>query len=296
MKHYSRGKNPVQEESSMMSEKPLANLYQLYALGDLAKKDLEGKVFLYLLKNFEQFHLFNGNREKWEEYLSWLYPRLARALDLYKDLGSSFDAYINSLIYCTAREYQCRETDHYITESVCWQAKAEEMKLLESEPEYPEKRKDFSVPDGVNPRQVLFLLLKSYYYVTESFVEKAARAIGMDPKVVLDMIDELRKLRSGKDEHILELRERLHCQHYRCLAYQKRMDCTMPGTDYHEKMKSRFERARKRFYTMKKRLGGVRMGATNRMIAAVLGIPKGTVDSALYVVKNLMDSGLQKSV
>jgi len=101
----------------------------------------------------------------------------------------------------------------------------------------------------------------------------------------MDMIDELRKLRSSKDTEISELRERLYCQHYRCLAYQKRLNCSQPGTDYYVKMKDRFERARKRFLAMRKRLGGVRMGATNRMIATVLGVPKGTVDTALYVLK-----------
>jgi hypothetical protein len=56
-------------------------------------------------------------------------------------------------------------------------------------------------------------------------------------------------------------------------------------------MKDRFERARKRFYKMKKRLGGMRMSASNRMIADVLGIPRGTVDSSLSVIKNRMIPG-----
>ena len=274
----------------MNSDKPLTNLYQLYVLGDLPKKDFEGRIFGYLLNNFDRYRVFKGNRERWEEFLSWLYPRLARAIDLYKDLGSSFDAYINSLVHCAAREYQYREADHYLTESVCWQARAEEMKLFESEPEYPEVRKEISIPKGVNSRQVLFLLLKSYCFVTDDFVEKVARSIGMKTETIWNMIEGLRKLRSEKEDEILELRERLHCQHYRCLAYQKRMNNSLPGTDYHEKMKGRFERARKRFNTMKRRLGGIRMGATNKMLSDLLHVPKGTIDSALYVIKNRMSS------
>jgi len=277
-----------------MSENPMMNLYQLYVMGNLSKKNLEGRVFGYLLKNFERYHLFNGNQERWEEFLSWLYPRLARAIDLYRDQGSSFDAYINGLVYCTAREYQCREADHYLTESACWQAKAEEMRLYESEPEYPEPQKNIYIPEGISSRQILFLLLKSYYCVDENFVEKVSHTIGMETNVILDLIDELRKQRSEKDTEISELRERLFCQHYRCLAYERRMNKAQPGTDYHEKMRSRFERAQKRFCAMKRRLGGIRRGATNKMIAAVLGIPKGTVDSALYVLKKY--PGYKKSV
>jgi len=272
----------------MKFDMPLTDLYKLYQMGDLRKKDFEGRIYQYLLDNFKRYQVFRGNRDKWNEFLSWLYPRLTRAIELYKDQGSSFDAYIFSLIHCTCKEYRCREADHYITECACWQAKVEEMKLSENEPEYLDGRRKFLLPDGINPRHILFLLLKSYCFVTEDFVKKAAKAIGMDTEIIWRMIEELRRMRSEREEEILELRERLYCQYYRCLAYQKRMNDTLPGTNYHIKMKDRFERARKRYFAMKKRLNGIRMSATNRMIATVAGVPKGTVDTALSVIKNRM--------
>jgi hypothetical protein len=64
------------------------------------------------------------------------------------------------------------------------------------------------------------------------------------------------------------------------------MNNIQKGTEYHERMKDRFERARKRFYTMRKRLGGMRLSASNRMIAEILGIPRGTVDSSLSAIKH----------
>ena len=270
----------------MESCKPLSDLFKLYIAGELLKKDFEGMIFQHLLDNIERFHLFTGDPDHWNDFVVWLYPRFAKAIENYRDLGSSFDAYITGLVNSAAREYRCRETDHSITEYVCWRARAEEMVLLESEPEYPERRKDLSIPGDINPRQVLFLLLKSYFFVSDEFVKQVAGAIGMNAGVVQNMIDELKKRRSEKEAGILDLRERLHCQHYRCLTYQKRMSSAQPGTAYHEKMKVRFERARKRYYTMKKRLGGMRMSASNRMIAEVLGIPRGTVDSGLSAIKN----------
>ena len=270
----------------MKSEKHLSDLYEMYKSRNLSRQNLEGMIFEYLLENFERFHLFKGNRDAWNDFLSALYPRIARAIDLYRDVGSSFDAYIASLIHSAAREYRCRESDRGMTEYACWQARAQEMAVSESEPEYADRRKRVSIPDDINPRQILFLLLKSYFFVSDEFVKKVARTIGMNVEIVQKMIDELRRLRSDKEAEILNLRERLHCQHYRCIAYQKRMINTQRGTEYHERMKDRFERARKRFYTMKKRLGGMRMSPSNRMIADVLGIPRGTVDSSLSALKN----------
>jgi len=270
----------------MNGDKPLSALYEQYVARNLSRRDFEGRIFKYLLDNYERFRVFKGNEDRWKEYLSWLYPRFSRAIDLYRDVGASFDAYITSLVHNAAKEYRCREADHYMTEYTCWQARAEEMTLLETEPEYYEFRKDVSIPDGINPRQVLFLLLKSYFWVTDEFVEKVAATIGMKASEIKNMVRELREKRSRKETEIFELRERVHCQHYRCLTYEKRMAGVQPGTVHYERLKGRFERAKKRFYTMKKRLGGMRLAPSNRMIAEVMGIPQGTVDSGLFTIKS----------
>jgi hypothetical protein len=100
------------------------------------------------------------------------------------------------------------------------------------------------------------------------------------------MIDEIKKRRAEWEAEIREFVHRVHCQHYRYLAFQKRMNSAQPGSDYHAKMKERLERAKHRFFTMDKRLRGMRMNASNRMVAEVLGIPKGTVDSCLFAMRN----------
>ena len=272
----------------MNCEKPLSDFYKLYIEGELSKKDLEGRIYGHLLNNFDKYRFFKGNREKWDEFLSWLYPRISRAIDIYKDLGSSLDAYIGALIKGASKEYRHREATHYLTEYVCWKARAEEMVLHEHEAKYPEKRNDISFSLSIKPRQVLFLLLKSYFFATDDMVEQVAGITNMETKEIRKMIEELRSKRSGQDAEILELREHLQCQYYRCLAYQKRMKNAFHGTEYYEKLEGRFERAWKRFYSMKKRLDGMRKGASNRMIAEVMGIPKGTVDSGLSSLKNYL--------
>ena len=274
----------------MKHQKPLSDFYRLYIKGDLPRKELEGRIFKYLLRNNDRYRLFDGNQDRWNEYLSWLYPRLVRAVDLYQEQGASFDTYISCLVYSTSKEYRCREADRRITEYICWKVKAEEAEVCEAENEYCESGKEIDIPKGIRPKQILLLILKSYYFVSDELVKKAAAAIGMESREIQNMVDELRKRRSEKEDEILDLRERLYCQHYRCMAYQKRMNIAQPGTEYFEKMKVRYERARKRFLTMKKRLGGMRVDASNRMIAQVTGIPKGTVDSNFFAMKNHLDS------
>ena len=272
----------------MKGEKILSELFCSYRNGHLSKKEIEGRIYKHLLDNFERYRIFEGNIDRWNEFLGWFYPRLSRSIDLYRDMGSSFDAYITSLVHGASKEFRYRENEHYVTEFACWQAKAEEMSIHENEQEYCGKKMTAVIPEGIKPKQILLLLLKTYHLATEEFVEGTARAIGMDSETIWKMIDDLRKLCSERESEVLDLRERIHCQHYRCLVYQKKMNSAQFGTVYYETMKNRFERAKKRFFTMKKRLGGMRMTASNRMIARVLGIPKGTVDSGLYIMKKCL--------
>jgi DNA-directed RNA polymerase specialized sigma24 family protein len=273
-------------EEEMQNCVLLSELYQQYESGGLEKKKFEGLLFQYLVDNMDRYHLFEGNREKWIDFLSWLYPRLSRAIDAYKETGASFDSYVTSIIHWSAKEYRSREADHYATEFACWKAKAEETLVCSVEPEYPDtKSPGLPVKDIATPRQIIMLLLKSYYFVSDDFLNRIAAGIGMEKADIRNMVDELRRRRTAREAEIRDLQERIQCQHYRCLSFQYRLASALPGTAQYEKLKGRLERARKRFSAMRKRLEGIRVDATNKQIAEVMGIPKGTVDSNLHMVR-----------
>ena len=274
------------------NDRPLSDYFCLFKNGTINRKELEGKIYHYLLSNPGRYNIFQKNDDRWSDFLSWLYSRLSRAVDIYKETGSSFDAYITGLIHGAAKEYRSREADHSYTEYVCWQARAEEMKLFESEPEYFKPLKMKISPDDLNPRQLLFLLLKSYYCATDEMVSYVAKINRLQKEDIRKMIDEIRVKRMDKELEYKELQERLHLQYHRCLSYQKRLSHAQPGTDYHFVLGDRLKRAKKRFASMKIRLGKIRQTASNRLIAEILGIPLGTVDSGLSSLKNRLSNNL----
>jgi hypothetical protein len=261
----------------------LDDLWKQYALGKLSKKDLEGRIFQFTLENYHRFHLFNWDKDTCADYLCWLYPRLSRAIEAYKDIGASFDSYIGSLVYWAAREYRSREADHYGTECACWTARMEEMMVCSNEPEYLEagpvaKR----LP---NSQQLLILLLKSYFFISDDFLSRIVPIIGIEEQRIRHWIDAIREQRLKRDEEVRNLQERIYGQYYRCITYESKLATISVGTPLYEKMKSRLQRARVKLSAMKQRLKGCRLDPSNRQIAEVLGIPKGTVDSILYTVK-----------
>ncbi|MDR1374331.1 MAG: hypothetical protein LBJ24_05100 [Treponema sp.] len=269
-----------------MPELPLNVWMEEYIRGLLKKKEFEGLIFQYCRDNRDRFCLSNWNKEEYTDYLCWLYPRISRSVDHYRERGSSFDAYIRCLVRLSAREYRSREADHHVTENACWNARTIDMMVCSHEPEYAENAEVLPAFKPVsNPRQVLVLLLKSYYFVSDDFLDRIAPAIGVRKEKLRQLVDELRKRRLLRDEEIRTLQERIHCQFYRCVSMTKRAAAAPAGSAFQEKIRRRLIRAEIRLVAMRKRLSGVRLEASNRQVAEVLGIPKGTVDSNLHAVK-----------
>ncbi|MDR0629651.1 MAG: hypothetical protein LBG24_08475 [Treponema sp.] len=261
----------------------LNELLRQYTQGDLPKKDFEGCIFTFVLENRRRFRLFTWDKDTCVDFLCWLYPRMSRAIDAYQDMGASFEAYIASLVYWSAREYRSRQAAHDLTEHAFWEARAEDMNPCENEPVYLEPLS--AIKPVSNPRQTLMLLLKMYFFLSEDHIARIAPAIGIEKAHLQRLIDELRKRRLARDEELRGLNERIQCQYYRCVVLKKKLEVTLEGSAQHEKIKGQLERAQTRYNTMRKRLASMGHYATNREVAEVLGIPKGTVDSSLYAIK-----------
>jgi hypothetical protein len=152
----------------------------------------------------------------------------------------------------------------------------------EEEPPYEAQSEKFRMVH--NPKQVLALLLKSYHYLSDDFLQRAAPALGMDVDKLRGMVDEIRNHRLAEEEKIRMFRERVYCQFYRCIAFEKRLISLPPGSGMREKMRAKAERARKRLRSMRKTLAGMKVEASNWQIAHVMGVSKGTVDSNLYTL------------
>ncbi|MDR2245506.1 MAG: hypothetical protein LBE17_02345 [Treponema sp.] len=267
----------------MCDNLPLDSFLQTYHEGKIDKKELEGIIFDYILKNGAKFGLGRWPEDECIDFLSWFYPRIGRAIDKYRDVGSSFDAYMSTIILWASKEYIRVETSHRMLEQTYWDMRTQEIAVHEHEPAYGDRAAPFKPVN--NPRQALMLLLKSYYFVSEDFIDRAAPAIGIEKERLKSFIEQLRNLRIHRDDAIKGTRDRMHTLYYRCISLERRVNAALPGSARYEKIKSRLERARSQLSAMRIRFKRMRTKATNQQVALVLGIPKGTIDSNLFAIK-----------
>jgi DNA-directed RNA polymerase specialized sigma24 family protein len=271
----------------MKKQTQLSDLHQKYVQKEITKKEFEEYIFKYLLNNHEHLNPFKGNEERFMDFLSLLYPRISRAVDSYRDTGASFEAYLASIIHWSQKDYKTRESDHFIIEYSCWKARAEEISSENPEPGYVETEIDLSpyeVLENYTRRQSLILFLKSYYFVSEDLLRRVAKILEMRQEDLWALVEQLRARRMKHERAVSELKARIHGQYYRCLAFQNRIAAAPLESALYEKLKKSYEKATHRLQNMKKRLAGFKVDVSNRQIAEILNLSKGTIDSTLHVI------------
>jgi DNA-directed RNA polymerase specialized sigma24 family protein len=263
-------------------------LYKNYTSGLIERKEFEGLLFRIILDDLDRFNPYRWKRDECCDYVSWLYPRLRRAIESYRDSGSSFESYISSIVRWSAKEYRAMMINHQVIEYAAWSARVPDMYAGNAEPEYPEIKNETAAPvkRAKNPRQLLILILKCYYYLSDDFIERAAPAVGLKSSELKLIMEKLRKQRLLHDDRVRSLRERIYCQFYRCIILEKQLKAAPVDSTPAIKLKTRLERSRIRLEKMRKRLARIRVYASNLEIAKTLGIPKGTIDSNLHALKS----------
>ena len=275
----------------MQSIVSLNDLYADFSAGLLEKKEFEGAIFRVIEGDIRRFPWFS--QEDHEDYILWLYPRISRAITAYRETGSSFEAYIGTLVRLTAKEYHLRLLRGSVAESTAWIAQIPEMCVEENEPQYDEYTEvALEKPTKhKNPRQLLILVLKCCNFLSVDFLERISPKLGIEPEALRAMASRLMAQRAKREKAITLLRERATCQFFRCVFYERTLRSMPKDSVKAQQLTERLERGRNRLEKMRTRLARLRPDPSNRQIAKILGVAKGTVDAALFTLKSKGEQG-----
>lgn len=265
----------------------LNDLYHDFLSGCLSKQKFEAAIFEAIRDDIHTLNPPGLTKHDYDDFISWLSFRIGRAISTYRDIGSSFDAYINAMVRMSAKEYRAQQVREYTEETAAWFTQLPDMFVGEDEPEYD---KDASAEAGApeilkNPRQVLILLLKCSSYISMEFLEKIAPRLGMEPDDLMKMIDALKRQREKRERVIEALQKRINHQFYRCIFMERVLHASVEETGLSMLMRTRLERGRERLAKMRERIAGMRLDPSNEQIAKLLGISKNTVDTTLYALR-----------
>ena len=270
----------------MQNVKSLNDQYSLYSTGLLEKKDFEAFVFQTIRKELCKTGLPGRKNEDCDDYLSWLYPRISNAIGKYRETGSSFEAYIWTLLRLTAKEYISRQTRNYIAETVAWNMNSYDMFVSENEPVYECAAEEDTekIKTAQNPRQLLILVLKCCHHVSIDFLDRISLKLGIDPDELNSLINKMKEYRIQRMKNIDLLQGKINCLFCRCMVYERNISSMINEVTI-QQMKEKLERGRERLAKMRQKLSQMHPDPSNAQIARLLGISKGTVDVSLFTLK-----------
>lgn len=265
----------------------LNDLYTDYTDGVMSRREFEGSVSDTIRNNIHVFGLTGWTREDYDDYISSIYPRISKAIDVYRETGSSFENYIVTLVRLTAKEFHSRQVRTYMEETAAWIAHLPDIYACESEPSYDDcvGEDTEAMPALNNPRQLLILILKCCNHISMDFLEKVSPHLGIKSDELCGMIDSLKKLREKREWDIISLRERINRQFYRCILFEKKLKLLPKDGLNAQRVRKQLEQGRSRLSRSRDRLARTRHDPSNDQIAKILGISKATVDTALYSLR-----------
>jgi hypothetical protein len=232
------------------------------------------------------------------EFYVFVHPRILRLVERFRSQGKPFESYLwavlNWQVRNFARERAQRERAWKVSlrmdagdagcamaEEGCGTADAPGCLDASAIPRTDLAR---AIRSPADRRNFLFLALKCSRQLDPARASAIAELAGVSASCLLDLVGTLRDMRTAREERLQRFTTRRNRAFAKILLLETELRNEVEAVKI-EALRETLRRARQRMRSSAERMARVGMSPTNREIAAVLDIPKGTVDSGLYWLK-----------
>ena len=228
------------------------------------------------------------------DFYVFIHPRLIRLLDRFRDQGKPFESYLFTVLAWQLRNFarDRRQGERKWNVSLRMEQGTPGCEDPVDDQQGDTWERVWRVPgcfsqlvrSRADRRNFLFLILKCSRTVAWQSVGALAETAGIEEQRLRGLISMLQEMRSRREKRLEIFRERRN----RAFALARLLETelkteTEPGKV--TSLQEGLQRVRRRMHLAMQRMARVALSPTNREIAAVLGVPKGTVDSGLYWLK-----------
>jgi RNA polymerase sigma factor (sigma-70 family) len=227
------------------------------------------------------------------EFYLYFYPRLIRLLSRFRDQGKPFESYLFSVLSWQlknfARERRRMERGWNVALRLGRRDEDENGPDPVGEAQEPSP---FSCPawpadtfqGAADRRNLLILGLKSLRSLTPEGMAALSRLTGVPITDISRHSAALRIRLEPRERRLEGFRQRRNRAYSQVQTLESELSDEI-DLERREVILDRLSKARKRMKTAIEKMSRIMVNPTNREIAEVLGVPKGTVDSGLYWLK-----------
>ncbi len=230
------------------------------------------------------------------DFYVFVHPRMLRLLEKFRDLGKPFESYLWAVLGWQLRSFARERRQRERAWSVSLRMDEGEQEGLADPDEVPVGSLPCFAPQvarvirsDADRRNFLFLLLKCSRSIDPATAAPLAALAGIAAGHLLDTVAALKDMRGSRERR----REVFRCRRNRAFAKVRLLETELKVEADPQRLAALRDtlcRARKRMQCAAHKMARVGLSPTNREIASVLGVPKGTVDSGLYWLKRKLSS------
>jgi RNA polymerase sigma factor (sigma-70 family) len=240
-------------------------------------------------------HKMGMDEDACGEFYTRFQPRLFRLLSRFNDQGRPFESYLCSVLSWELKNYSReRRKAEQAWNTALRLEYPEEMPGIwaqweEARPDSLDGRMAALLRNDADRRNFLILCLKNLRHISPDRVQELADAVGISEQT-LDGYAAALRARMGNREKRLEAFRIRRNRAYSLSRLLEQELLTEADPERRMRIHTALLQAGKRMRTAMHRMSRIKCGPTNREIAEVLGIPKGTVDSGLFWLKRKLAS------
>jgi DNA-directed RNA polymerase specialized sigma24 family protein len=245
-------------------------------------------------------YLYPRRRMGWDEdacgeFYLFCYSRLVRLLDRFRDQGKPFESYLCSVLGWQLRNFARDRKRGERSWNVGLRIEpGRTVTASEDSPQGNGPGPAFPAAElhGIgrlirtptDRRNFLFFILKSTRNVSPEKCPALAGVAGIPADRLGNLLADLRQGRANREARLEVFRRRRNAAFCQVRLLETEL-LTETDPQRREELTGKLQKARKRMRGAMDRMARVGLAPTNREIARVLGVPKGTVDSGLYWLK-----------
>jgi RNA polymerase sigma factor (sigma-70 family) len=239
---------------------------------------------------------FPRRKMGWDEdacgdFYLFVHPRLIRLLDRFRDQGKPFESYLCAVLNWQLRNFARDRRRGQTNWNVSLRLEDKEEESDNSSPPLHLSSEIASVvTTDADRRNFLFLVLKCSRALDPENARALAPVAGISSARLLTLASTLRGTRAAREERLETFRSRRNKAFSLIRVLETELMSLQGDEERIAALRARLARARKRMRSAMQRMARVGLAPTNREIGAVLGVPKGTVDSGLYWLKRKLAS------
>jgi len=249
--------------------------------------DLARKVYLYPRRRM------GWDEDACGEFYLFCYSRLVRLLDRFRDQGKPFESYLCSVLGWQLRNFARDRKRGERSWNVALRLEPAKAPVVD-EASAPDDEASalMALDSGIgryiqtptDRRNFLFFVLKSSRHISPQQCAALAGLAGVSVDRLEGLLEELRQGRAHRETRLDSFRRRRNAAFCQVRLLETEL-ATEIDEAKRQALSARLRKARTRMRGAMERMARVGLAPTNKEIARILDVPKGTVDSGLYWLK-----------